>query len=498
MDLNINLQEDTNNSRVKEIEKKMEAKEYQPTMREIWVTGYKTHTGKHKNGIYQTKLTDSDKDKLRKVEAAILAGELPVGVTDMKKFTKAHALRLYKVLQEQRRGETIKQLIETIPDNYYLINDFESFTSMLTELRKCDELAVDTETTGLDYIGTAEKASDIIVGISFSTPTDKHYYIPINHSEGKQLPADFVLDRLKPILENPEIKKILFNAKFDAHMFLVHGIRLANIYFDGYVAMKLLNESEESYSLKNLSTKYGKHFGFNDKSATYEELFGKGGFQDTPFQTSDGGRGIGTLYACKDTHLTYRFFKDFIMVHFNRLPKLKKLYFDIERPILEICVEMEQAGLLIDMDFSKSYAKRLEAEISILESSIRSHLGDININSPAQLSEVLYDYLKLPDVSGKRSTDAKTLKKLASKNEGVETLLKYRELNKLYTTYIHPLPSLVDKNNRLHGQFLQVQTATGRFASRGPNLQNLPGDARKMIIPPKGKVILGGDYSRLK
>jgi DNA polymerase I len=499
MELNINLQLTDNSERVKEVEKKMKAKQYQPTMKELWFTGYKTHTGTQKKGIYQTKVTDADRVKLDAVYQAVTEGEIPVGVTDMKKFTKAHALRLYKVLLEQRKSSTIKKLVSEIPDNYLLINTFESFRDLLSDLRKEEEFAVDTETTGLDYIGTVEKEADIIVGISFTLPkADYHVYIPINHTEGKQLPADYVLDRLKPILENPVQKKILFNAKFDAHMFLRHGIRLANIYFDGFVAMKLLSDFEESYSLKNLSTKYGSHFGFNDKSATYEELFGKGGFEDTPFETSDGGRGIGTLYACKDTHLTYKFYRDFLMVHFNRLPKIKDLYFKIENPILEICVEMEQAGMLIDLEYSNRYAKQLEAEITVLESVIKRHLGDININSPAQLSEVLYDVLGLPDVSGKRSTDAKTLQKLSGKNEGVEVLLKYRDLNKLYSTYISPLPTLVDRNTRLHSQFLQVQTATGRFASRGPNFQNLPSEARKMFIPAKGHLILGGDYSQIE
>ena len=356
-----------------------------------------------------------------------------------------------------------------------------------------DRFAIDTETTGLDYF------KDIIVGISVSLPSiDKHYYIPVNHTEGRQLPADYVFNALKPILENPMYRKILFNAKYDAHMFIRHGIYMTNIYFDGFVAMKLLNENEESYALKNLATKYGKHFGFEDKSATYEELFGKGGFQDAQFETADGKRGIAVYYACKDTHLTYRFYKDFVMKHFERLPKLKSLYFDIERPITDICIDMEQNGFLIDMSFAEKYGRKLSHQITRLEKVLTGVFGDININSPAQLSVVLYDTLGLQDVSKKRSTDAKTLKKLAKHHKGVKLLLKYRDLMKLFGTYIHPMPNMIEKDGRLHGQFKQVSTATGRFASSNPNLQNLPALARKMIVSPNGYVIIGSDFSQIE
>src|SRR5699024_9353731 len=207
----------------------------------------------------------------------------------------------------------------------------------------------------------------------------------------------------------------------------------------------------------------------------------------------------GTLYACKDTHLTYEFYKKFVSVHFDRLPKIKQLYYGIEKPILEVCVDMEQNGFLLDLDFSNDYAGELEKEIAELKEQLVKHFGDININSNQQLQRVLYDELGLPDVSKKRKVDAKTLKKLAKKNEGVQILLKYRDLNKLLTTYIEPLPMKVATDtHRLHGTFNQADTATGRFASKNPNLQNLPYKARKMIVAPEGKVIIGMDFSAIE
>ena len=501
--LNINLQIAEEDVRVKERVKKAEAKvkaqKHEPTWKEIWITGYTNPTGTIKKGIFQTKLTDSDKEKLIAVKEATDSGEIPIGVENLKKYTKTHALRMYKELMLQRRDATIERLVKDIPDNYLLINTMESFEKLVADLWKEEEFAVDTETTGLNYFGTYEAELDKVVGISITLPkADYHVYIPFNHTSGNQLPEQYVLDGLKPVLEDTKILKIMFNAKFDMHFFIRHGIYVGGFHFDGFIGMKLLNENEDSYALKNLSTKYGKFFGFDDKSQTYEELFGRGGFQDAEFER-DGERWIGTLYPCKDTHLTYRFYKDFVSVHFDRLPKIKRLYYEIEKPILEVCVDMEQNGFLLDAEFSKEYARELETEIELLKQDLLLYFGDININSNVQLAKVLYDDLGLQDISKKRKVDAKTLKKLKNKHKGVEVLLNYRDLNKLLTTYIEPLPLKVAKHdNRLHGTFNQVDTGTGRFASKSPNLQNLPKKARKMIIAPKGKVIYGADYSQIE
>jgi DNA polymerase I len=504
VDLKINIQlteDDKALERIKQTEKKVKAQKYEPSWNEIWVTGYTSHTGTFKAGILQSKVTPKDKEKLLAVKEATEQGELPVGTPEgkMMKYTKAHALRMYAELAESRKEATIEKLVAEMPSNYKLINKIDDFEQLIADLWKEKEIAVDTETTGLNYFGTHEAELDKVVGISITLPAaDYHVYIPFNHTSGLQLPEQYVLDGLKPILEDTEILKIMFNAKFDMHFFIRHGIYVGGFHFDGMIGMKLLNENEDSYALKNLSTKYGKFFGFNDRSQTYEELFGKGGYQDAEFER-DGKPYIGTLYPCKDTHLTYKFYKDFISVHFDRLPKIKRLYYDIEKPILEVCVDMEQNGFLLDATFSKEYASELELEIEVLKQELMIHFGDININSNQQLSEVLYDKLRLQDVSKKRSVDAKTLKKLKHQHKGVEVLLQYRDLNKLLTTYIEPLPLKVStKDNRLHGTFNQVDTATGRFASKSPNLQNLPYKARKMIIAPNGKVIVGLDFSQVE
>ncbi|MCY8048427.1 DNA polymerase [Bacillus haynesii] len=473
--------------RIKEAIKRKKDASYQPTWDEVWNTGYTTHTGSVKKGIFQSKASSKDMERLAEVKQAIEDEELGIGVADMKKFTKAHALRLHKELQAKRRDAIIDKMLRNRPDNYQTIVTVSQLLRLKELLDEETEIAIDTETTGLDYF------VDEIVGISFTLPrADMHFYIPVAHvTDATQLDREYVLETLRDYLESDELKKIYFNAKYDIHMFRRHGITMGGFHFDGLIAMKLLNENEPSYALKNLATKYGHFFGFADKSATYEDLFGKGGFQNTPI-------GIGSIYACKDTHLTYRFYKEFLMKHLDRIPEIKNLYFEIERPITEVCIEMEQNGFAIDMDFAKQYGEELHKELDEMAEEIEKNFGDININSPQQLSAALYDDWQLPDVSKKRSTDAKTLQKLAKYNDAVKLILDYRDVKKLLSTYVEALPQKVKGDGRLHGQFNQADTVTGRFASKEPNLQNLPARARRLVVAPKGYVIIGIDFSQIE
>lgn len=478
--------------RIKAAEIKKALKEYQPSMQELWFTGYETHTGKVKPGIYQTKLSDSDRNKLEAVYQAIQNGELPVGVDDMKKFTKSHALRLYPVLIEKNRQKMIDRMINNRPDNYILVQDLKALFKMLEKLDRERIIAIDTETTGLNLHGVGDDPIAKIVGFVITLPSyDLHYYIPFGHTTGeKQLPEHVVIEALRPFIENPELKKVFHNAKYDIHVMKNHGLTLRGFHFDTMVGMSLLNENEMSFALKNLANRYGKFFGYEDSSATYEELFGKGGFEGTPLD-------IGSIYAAKDGQLTWLFYQ-FIMDQFDKLPEIKKYYFEVEQEITEVSVEMEHNGFEVDFAYATKYAKELERDLEMLESELKRHFGDINVNSPSQLSEVLYDKLKLPDVSKKRSTDANTLKKLAKENKGCEILLQYRDLNKLLSTYIKPLPEKVGRDGRLHGQFKQSMTVTGRFSSSDPNLQNLPKKARKIIQAAEGKLIIGIDFSQIE
>ncbi len=512
MELKLELRQETDTKetakRVAEATAKKKKAQYEPTWSEVWSTGYTTHTGRVKDGILQSKINDNDKKKLLEVKKAIEIGELGVGVESLKKFTKAHALRLYKELQELRREQIIADMIANKPDNYWLIDNAVILARFIELLSKEELIALDTETTGVDIHN-----KDYTVGMSISLDrADIHAYIPYKHMEkvivgyeevkGKQEPIyesrliknqldpAMVFNAVRPYLENPDIKKVLHNAKFDFHMLRKDGINVQGLLMDTMVAMHVLNENEVSFALKNLATKYGKQFGFEDKSSTYEELFGKGGFEFTPLN-------IGHIYACKDTHLTLKFHK-WLDSHLRARPELYNVYYNIEQETTLVCIEMEKNGFEIDFEYAEKYKVELTQQVADLLEKLKEQFGDININSNQQLATALYDDMGLEDISRERKVDADTLKILATDCEAIKTLLEYRELNKLLSTYIEPLPQKVGADGRLHGEFKQSGTATGRFSSSNPNLQNLPYPARGLIVAPAGKLIIGIDYSQIE
>lgn len=495
LDLTLNLNIDATKetkaaARVQAAKENKKKAAYEPTWQEVWETGYPTSTGKHKAGIFQTKITDKDREKLLEVKEAIEQGIIAAGVDSNRKMTKSRALVLYKELMVIKRDSIIKQMIDNKPANYILVDNHLVLLGMLQMLVNETLIGLDTETTGVDYFG-----KDYIVGFSMSLDkADMHYYVPVRHNlhDGEnQLDPIIVFDAIKDYIEDANLKKVLHNAKFDIHMLYKEGINLAGLEMDTMVAMHILNENEPSYALKNLATKYGKFFGFEDKSNTYEELFGRGGFQDTPLD-------IGVVYACKDTHLTLKFYK-WIKEQLDKRPALHYVYYGIEQKTTMVCVEMERNGFEMDTAFATDYCVKLGQEIDELQKQITCIFGDININSNQQLAAKLYDEWGLQDVSKSRKVNAETLKILAEEHEGIKLLLDYREKNKLLTTYLEPLPAKISPiDNRLHGQFNQSATATGRFASSNPNLQNLPYEARKMIVAPAGKIIIGIDYSQIE
>ncbi|MTV50780.1 DNA polymerase I [Heliobacillus mobilis] len=481
--LKIQQNEDVH-QRVLDAQMKKALAQREPTWDEVWFTGWAKPSGKNQPGIFQSKLSGLDKERLHKVKLAIESGEISRDVESLKKFTKAHALRLYKVLQDTRKHSILQKMVDETPDNYRFIQTEVQLEQLVQDLADETVIAVDTETTGLDVY------NDMIVGISLTLPkADYHVYIPVAHKVGKQLNRQVVLNALTPMLSNPTVGKVLHNAKYDIHMLIRHGVRMRGLVHDTRVAMALLNENEPSYALKNLATKYGSKFGFEDTSHTFDELFGKTCFDEVPLD-------VALVYAAKDTHLTWKLY-EWQQQHLQRLGKLERLYRELENPLIEVCVDMEQCGFLIDKNYAQQYGEELRSEIRQLEQSLTDHFGDINYNSTIQLARKLYDELKLPEVNA-RSTDVKTLKALKDKHPGIEYLLKYRELTKLLSTYVEALPERIKPDGRIHGSFNQVATVTGRFSSNEPNLQNLPIKARKLIIAPPGKLLIGSDFSQIE
>ncbi|MCS1350357.1 DNA polymerase [Mechercharimyces sp. CAU 1602] len=446
------------------------------------------------NRIFEMKNNERDTEKLKEVKASMEAGEIARSSEDifsksgkLKRFSKAEALRIWQKLQERNRERKLKELVESTPDNYRLVTTVPQLDQLIKDLYNEPIIAVDTETTGLNVY------SDRIVGISFTLPNaDYHVYIPLAHENCEQLTRDYVLGEIHGILEEECIGKVLHNAKFDMHMFLRHSVRMRGLAWDTQEAMKLLNENEvhdengKAYSLKRLATKYLKV-----PSDNFKALFGDASFREVPID-------VALVYAAKDTDISWRLYQ-FQRQHMEKLPKVLNTYEKVENPLIEIVVDMERTGFVIDQEYAKELGEQLQLEIVEIHQKLREHFGDINFNSPQQLMKVLYDDLKLGKhlpARKKKSTDAATLETLRKHHEGVDLLLDYREKTKLRGTYVETLPRKVHKDGRLHGEFNQNGAATGRFSSSKPNFQNQPYYARKLFVAPKGKVLLSGDFSQ--
>ena len=487
MELKINLQQDKQKEdRVKAAKAKKKEAGYCPTIEEVFITGWTNARGTKKVAIKDRKNSDADKEKIKAVYDALKNSVLGLDGISTKDISKTTVINvLYPRLVAIKKEEMIRHLIENAPTNYHNVTDMAELSYMINCLVSEEVIAVDTETTGVTH-------DDVIVGYSVTCPkADQHFYVPFRHQTGERmLPEDICMNAIKPFLEDSRVLKVLHNVKFDHEKFLYdeYSINMVN-FVDTMILMYVLNENEESYALKKLATKYGKHFGFNDKSDTYEELFGKGSFENTPIN-------VGYIYACKDTHLTWSLYQ-WQLEHLKKQPKLWHIAFDIEMPLIPVLLKMHYRGFNLDMEYAEKYLLELQEQISKMEEELAEYFPDINLNSNQQLAEYLYGTLKLPD-NHNGSVDKDALKELADEYEGVKILLEYRKLTKLKSTYIEPLPQKVWDDGFLHGEINQMGTKTGRLASENPNLQNIPPAARKIFVAPEGKLYMSCDFSKME
>jgi DNA polymerase I len=439
-------------------------------------------------------MKNSATDQARLIEVkngmdAGLIGREPASLS--KRFSKAEALRLYKVLAESQREQKLADLVAKTPSNYKLITTERQFESLVAELKNEEIIAVDTETTGVDVY------TDVIVGISFSLPkADKHVYIPVDHVTPIQLSRDYVLNGLQPVLYDESIGKVLHNAIFDIAMFRRHNSDLKGVVWDTMVAMHLLNENEPSFKLKDLAPKY-----LNDESDTFSALFGANAqFKEVPLD-------IALVYAAKDTDLTWRLY-EFQRDHMAKMPTILEYYQAVEVPLLYVIVDLEANGYILDLDFAKEYGQQLrnrsdELSKELIEILSPYHEGEetLNLNSTQQMLPALSKAIgkKLPNLDAK-----KTLKPLKSEFEVIAKLLEYKNITKLSGTYIDALPLKQNPTTkRWHSRFNPMGTVTGRFSSgkdeedksnQGFNVQNQPQEARPMFVAPPGKVLVGADF----
>ncbi|MEX0594711.1 MAG: DNA polymerase I [Patescibacteria group bacterium] len=349
-------------------------------------------------------------------------------------------------------------------------------------------LAIDTETVNLE---------GELIGVAFAWSADDAAYLPLAPAYPGGVELEKVHAGLQEVLGNAQIRKVGHNLKYDLGVLRRAGFQVEGIWFDTMIASQLVNSQLYSHKLDDIAF---SELGFKKISIT--QLIGKG--KDVSMATVL----IEKLaaYSCEDVLITWRLFE-----HCHKdleAPGIKRVFYDIEMPLLPVLEKMESIGIKIDRKYLIDLGKELKIQLAKIEKAAKKELGaEVNIASPSQLQDALFNKLNLPVVGIKKnkngySTDADSLSKLRGKHPAIKLILEYRELAKLLNTYIDTLPALMDKNDRVHTSYGQIGAATGRLSSNNPNLQNIPirtelgNKVRRAFVAEKGKVLLGADYSQ--
>lgn len=397
--------------------------------------------------------------------------------------------------------DNITKTITTQNDRtkYKTILTEKELNSFIKKLEQTKIFSIDLETDNLDPFNAN------IVGISFAIENDNAYYIPIAHTYEKaptQLNIDFILNSIKPSLEDSKKFKILHNAKYDSKVLKNYNITINhNNVHDTMLQSYVLNSTSGKHNLFDVALRE-----LNLTTLKYEDVTGKGAKQISFNQVNIKD---ATQYAAEDADITLKLHKK-MFVEIQKHSGLNFIYSKIELPLLFILEKMETVGVLIDKEILKEQSKILAKNLETLTKDARNITDcDFNMNSPKQLQELLYEKLKLPILQktpkGQPSTAENVLQELANSYELPKIILSYRSLSKLKSTYTDKLPEKIDpKTKRVHTSFHQAITSTGRLSSSDPNLQNIPikttigKKIRNAFIAPKGFKILSADYSQIE
>ena len=377
---------------------------------------------------------------------------------------------------------------------YHLISKVEQIDDWIKDAEEMGEVAVDTETTSLD-----PHQADL-VGISLSPKIGKACYIPVGHKSKKCLDKKLVLKKLKPLLEDPSIKKIGQNIKFDFILLFKHGVNLNSIE-DTMLMSYVLDAGKNRHNMDTLSEIH-----LNHKTISFKDLVGTGK-KEINFSEVDVEKAKD--YAAEDADITFRLYKKF----FKSLKeeKMINIYEFFEKPMIKILAFMEIEGIKIDSKFLKILSSKFEKKIQKIQKEVfKISNKEFNIASPKQLGEILYNDLKIADLKktkkGGFATSASVLEDLAFKGHKFpQLILDWRQVSKLKNTYSDSLPEHINpKTKRVHTSFLLAATTTGRLASSDPNLQNIPiksedgRDIRKSFIAEKDHVLISADYNQIE
>ena len=436
--------------------------------------------------------------------------ELETALSELKQTEqdKEQLIEIYQELQFKKwlaeLGEDLSIAPSELPiaefkaGSYKNVFDKDEFLTWCQRLKDSEGFAFDTETTSLQ----AQEAE--LVGVSFAIEAGEAIYVPVAHSymgAPDQLDRDWVLEQLKPLLEDPSLPKIGQNLKYDANVLVKYGIVVDGISFDTMLESYVLDSAGSRHDMDTLSQAHLGH-----KPVAYTEVAGKGKAQVT-FDKVDID--TGGHYAAEDADITLRL-HNVLMPNVTRQPKLHRIFTELEMPLVGVLSRIESNGVLIDDAMLLQQSQQLA--MSMQDAEKRAYElaeGEFNLASPKQIQEVLYDKMNLPVLKktpkGAPSTAEEVLQELAEEHELPRLILEHRSLGKLKSTYTDKLPTMINsRTGRVHTSYHQAVTATGRLSSSEPNLQNIPVRSqegrriREAFIASPGKVIVAADYSQIE
>ena len=395
--------------------------------------------------------------------------------------------------------------ISSVKTNYKLCDTTEKIQDLISQLFWVPYFAFDTETTSVNVMDAE------LVGISFAIDNHEAWYVPIPVDQVK---AREIVDMLRPILENEAVEKIAQNAKFDYSMLKRYGVEVSDPLFDTMIAHYLL-QPEMQHNMDYLSEVYLKYRPIptsdliNTKAKKSSESLFDFDEEEKPQTMREVPVDKVMQYCCEDSDVTLQLYK--VFKNELKKEKLEKLFYEIEMPLVKVLADMELTGVRIDVAALKESEGILNQELKNIEARITELAGHpFNPLSPKAVGTVLFDEMKLDPKakktkSGQYTTSEEVLQKLRDKSPIIDEILNYRGVKKLLSTYIEALPQEINhRTGRIHAQFNQTVTATGRLSSSNPNLQNIPirdelgRELRKAFIPDEGEVFFSADYSQIE
>ncbi|HHP7232383.1 MAG TPA: DNA polymerase I [Xenococcaceae cyanobacterium] len=396
------------------------------------------------------------------------------------------------IIQQNNHAFAIQPLIIDTTDK------LEQLITLLKQQTNFEQpVAWDTETTSLE----PHNAELVGIGCCWGETTTDMAYIPTHHTTGNHLEKSQVLSALKPILESETYPKAFQNTKFDRLVFYYQGIKLAGVVFDTMLAGYLL-APHRKHTLTDLSQRYNIPL----IAKSYKDLNIPKGKTIADLEITQVAE-----YCTLDTYATYHLVTK-LKTDLEQIPELKKLLLEVEQPLEAVLAAMETVGIKIDTDYLKQFAQQIKVELDAIEQQAYNYVPDtdFNLNSPKQLSELLFEQLNLNKRKSRKtktgySTAQPILEKLQGDHPIIDAILEYRTLYKLYSTYVEAIPKLVRKDTqRVHTEFNQTAVETGRLSSSNPNLQNIPirtefsRQIRQAFIPQKDWLLVAADYSQIE